>query len=403
MSFFSEEDEDNISDVVVEENNGPSRMLGWSSVMEEAKELMLLNENAALSHFANYDIANKKICSRGKGKTKYSFRFGSDRNSSFSAKDKIVKSEVHEKLVGLEDIEPGAKRDSMSELLEGLQKENKKLPDSQQVVFDFSAGGNRHIEHPVAEILQNLIESNGPPKGTAKMNLKTLGKRSKLTAKSNKYTLAYRFLDSGDPPEPLDSSTSSDEEDAKFQLQVFDENLLNIGNQEVNEQTMAHRFQEALDAAAIGDQGMLLAKCKQTGLGYHASLQQVMQTEKERQMEFLKQSHAGIHGDKATCIDVEILSRYFDAKLIVCECSLCCKNIMACSHNIILLFAKPSGFFVSKVLNMCSSSVSVELPMCRETPKKLGRECSKTIIFSSRICNNVELEVGSSVRIYPPW
>lgn len=39
----------------------------------------------------------------------------------------------------------------------------------------------------------------------------------------------------------------------------------------------------------------------------------------------------------------------------------------------------------------------------KDSPKYHKEGTLRTVIFSSRICGSVELEVGDFVRIHPPW
>ncbi|KAF5177368.1 Mitogen-activated protein kinase [Thalictrum thalictroides] len=348
----------------------------WSSVFEETKELMHLpgNGSSSKSHSANYEAQKIWKGSRSKLKPKFSFGLHFDREACLpsTSMDASEKSTiVHQELEGLEELQHRNKEHSMTELLESLQKENKTCSEPQHIPFELSSDGHRRIEHPIQDRLEGLLEYHGPQIGPPRMNHKTKGKRSKLTFKRNR-PLACIALDEGDPAEPMDSTTSSDEEAAKPQLQDDDDECqLKLKASEVNGQTMADRFLEALNAAAVNDDGMLFATHKQIGIGYYGRLQQVMQTEKERHMKFLNQSQAGVGRDEVRCIDVKILSRYLDAKLTVCQCSL--------------------------PINVKSSKFA----QSPEKPVDSGEK--RTIIFSSMICNNVELEVGNFVRIHPPW
>ncbi|PIA61531.1 hypothetical protein AQUCO_00300809v1 [Aquilegia coerulea] len=300
----------------------------WSSVLEETKELMRLpgKSSSFISHSANYEAQKSFKGSRSKSKPKFSFGLHFDREASLPSTSMDTNEKpniVHQELEGLEELDHGTKEHSMTELLESLQKENKTCSDSHHVPFELSSDAQRHIEHPIQDRLEGLLEYHGPQIGPPRMflqNHKTNGKISKLTFKRNRPPVASIALDEGDPAEPMESPTSSDEEAAKPQLQVDDECQLKAS--EVNGQTMADRFLEALNAAAVNDDGMPFATRKQTGIGYYGRLQQVMQTEKERHMKFLNQSQAGLGRDDVRCIDVKILSKYLDAKLTVCQCSV---------------------------------------------------------------------------------
>lgn len=166
--------------------------------------------------------------------------------------------------------------------------------------------------------------------------------------------------------EPMGSGSSSDNE-ASYQnpKPAFPE---------VKRQTIVDRFQEALGTTSR-DEAAFVAVPRSFGVGLFGKLQQVMQSEKETDLDFLelqtKASPNNVSSDEPTCLNVKILSRYLDAKLIVCH---------------------------------VSSSKDIEDPQWLQSNQKMGnggRE--RTIIFNPRVCCDVDLEVGSSIRIHPPW
>lgn len=87
---------------------------------------------------------------------------------------------------------------------------------------------------------------------------------------------------------------------------------------------------------------------------------------------FFFNSSITLFSDEASCIDVKILSRFFEAKLTVCNCSL--------------------------VENEESSQQGESYQILKECRRRLN-----TVIFSSRACGDVELEVANLIRIHPPW
>lgn len=136
-------------------------------------------------------------------------------------------------------------------------------------------------------------------------------------------------------------------------------------------QTMADRFHDALGSSSVIAENIGALNSLRTGI--FEKLQQVMQKEKERDIDFSKKLQAGAKPDgEFGCVDVNIISRYLDGKLIVCHCSF-----SKYTENS-LLQAEGIGFDGSK-----------------------GGQ--RTIIFSPRVCDNVDLEVGSLIRIHPPW
>ncbi|XP_058781692.1 uncharacterized protein LOC131655913 isoform X2 [Vicia villosa] len=167
-------------------------------------------------------------------------------------------------------------------------------------------------------------------------------------------------------PEPVDSGSSSDNE----LVQESDQHM-KITFPGKKMQTMTDRFHNALGSSSVIAENVGVLNPLRTGI--FEKLQQVMQKEKERDMDFSKKLHAGARPDSEFgCVDVNIISRYLDGKLIVCHCS-----VSKCPEKFPLQ-AEGTGFGGSK-----------------------GGQ--RTIIFSPRVCDSVDLEVGSLIRIHPPW
>lgn len=99
-------------------------------------------------------------------------------------------------------------------------------------------------------------------------------------------------------------------------------------------------------------------------------MQRVIQIEKERELAQLKISSAGTL-DERLYIYVRILSRSMEAKLTVCTCT-------------------SIGDGEDSLLN------SLQMKM-------RNAERTLTIIFNSKMCSNVNLEVGNVIRLHPPW
>ncbi|XP_060181032.1 uncharacterized protein LOC132610692 isoform X7 [Lycium barbarum] len=138
----------------------------------------------------------------------------------------------------------------------------------------------------------------------------------------------------------------------------------------IPQRSMADQFHLALGAVPTNER-LSIARPKQFGLS--GRLQHVMQCEKDRDTYFLEklQTHDASSGAESF-IDVRILSSSFEAKLSVCFCAL---------HG------------------------DEEGSECLSNPQKRkgtgGRKL--TIIFSSRVCKDVELEIGNVIRIHQPW
>ncbi|KAL9228173.1 hypothetical protein vseg_003781 [Gypsophila vaccaria] len=169
------------------------------------------------------------------------------------------------------------------------------------------------------------------------------------------------FVSDEDADEFMSSGSSTDTE-------VTSQNLKPVVT-ESGRKTMADKFQEAFGSAPVLNRNSPLTGQKLLSTGLFGRLQHVMQCQKEQDAEFLKNQHIEVWPkDEAKCIDVKILSRSFDAKLTVCLCSL---------------------------LENEESSV--------QNPHQESFQKTWTIIFNSRVCGDVDLEVGNLIRVHPPW
>ncbi|RZB70488.1 hypothetical protein D0Y65_035455 [Glycine soja] len=174
-------------------------------------------------------------------------------------------------------------------------------------------------------------------------------------------------IDSEDSPESVDSESSSDKE-------VSDQHM-KITFPGKKMQTIAERFEEALGTSSVITEGTHVGAPNSLRPGIFGKLQHMILKEKETDMEFWKKLQPEARPDgELGCIDVKIISRYRDGKLTVCHCS----------------FGKYTENFLLQ-----DNSKGMRFG---------GSESSQsTIIFSPRVCNNVDLEVGSLIRIHPPW
>ncbi|XP_014523697.1 uncharacterized protein LOC106779986 isoform X2 [Vigna radiata var. radiata] len=140
-------------------------------------------------------------------------------------------------------------------------------------------------------------------------------------------------------------------------------------------QTMTERFLEALGTSSVITEETHVGAHNSLSDGLSGRLQQMMLKEKETDMDFWKKLKAGARPDSQLgCFDVKIISRYHDGKLTVCHCSF-----GKCRENFLL-----QDNYEGMEFGGSKSSHS-------------------TIIFSPRVCNNVDLVVGNVIRIHPPW
>ncbi|XP_054802074.1 uncharacterized protein LOC129305896 isoform X2 [Prosopis cineraria] len=276
--------------------------------------------------------------------------------ASISNCDETVPFKIHGLPQATETVSPGISACSIESFLED-DDEVGNISETQHTEQECPAHGlNLHSMADLVDNLQDKAYSNLPhycQKRGKKVKHFPIRSRSLLQDRSN----------GGDSPEPMDSGSSSGNE-------VSDQNT-KIAFPEKKMQTMADRFQQALGASRVTDEGTCVAALKSFGAGIFGNLQRVMQREKERDADFLKRSQAGAsqHGVLGG-VDVKIISRYLDGKLIVC----CC------------LFCKYTEEFL--------------LPGNSERMMCEGHE--GTVIFNPRV-SDVDLEVGNMIRIHPPW
>ncbi|KAB1203065.1 hypothetical protein CJ030_MR8G005547 [Morella rubra] len=251
---------------------------------------------------------------------------------------------------------------SISDVLGDCQRENDN--QSEAMHAEVGALGQGCIEHSMAVLLDGLKDRATLQQGVSKMYSRTRGTQKQIVAKRSISVLGDRTVYNEDSPESMGSGSSSDDKakDQKLKVTIL----------EMKRQTMTDRFQEAFGATFLNEEGALVSLPKSSGIGLFGKLQQLMQSEKERDMDFLKNLDSGASiSDEGSCILVKILAKYLDAKLTVCQCSFG-KNIESLTQ---------------------SGSPQVMLN---------GGE-NRTIIFNPRISSDVDLEVGNFIRIHPPW
>lgn len=348
------------------ENENDDEACAWSAILEEADELVCLHKKTYSSSFISDISEARKIRKGGRGRAKLKFSIRSQSHKeelpwSSAVKDRNEKSldVATEVPAGLDQI---TVENSMADLLGNLQEEVDEFPTK-------LVSHEQRVAMPsVAELLEDLQEKNVPSKGASNLllqNIKAKERKTHFAGKRMMSSLGSRILDNEDPPEFLGGGMSSEDEDKAH-------NNLSFATQKIKGQTMTDLFQEAFSKST--EEEPLLPIIKQSRSGFHGRLQQVLQIEKDRNLEFLKKSQTECSPyDESRSIDVRILSRFLEAKLTVCLC-LSGENIR--------------GFQCGKGPQNCADD---------------GGTTKQTIIFSSKICDNVELEVGNLVRIHPPW
>ncbi|KAK4774768.1 hypothetical protein SAY86_009703 [Trapa natans] len=221
--------------------------------------------------------------------------------------------------------------------------------------------GHEHPERSMAEFLDDLSERLPTGLPTEYNQFGSKGKQRIQLAMKRSIDVVE---DSEDESESLDSD-SPGEEERNFQI-------LKVPSPEKKRQIIVDHFQDLLDASPWRDKNALVSSFNSSSFGLFGRLQMVIQNEKHRELGFMNNLHKSETLPSGTsCLHVLILSSYLEAKLKVCRCS----------------FEKISGKQPEQ-----NSPESIPL---------WGGE--KTVIFNSRTCSNVDLEVGKVICIYSPW
>ncbi|KAH7578586.1 hypothetical protein JRO89_XS01G0401900 [Xanthoceras sorbifolium] len=370
----------------------------WSAVSKETEALICLNENVfcSSSHSAytktnksckgsimlmcppfmlhkgsqdkNWPVGSPSIAQmiklycgsiKSKSKPKFSFRFqlhkGGLSPTLISKNDNSLPSEVDKVPGKLKTIDQ--EECSIINILEDLH--GNKAEQSESVpteVEDLHWSSKRTM----ADLLDGLQDNSSLLRRNSKMY--TSATKKKVQAVEKRISLlGDRTIDSEDLPEFVDSRSSSDDE-------VNYQNL-KLVVPEMKKQTIADRFQEALGATS-SDAVMLMAVPRPSGIGLFGRLQQIMQSEKSIDEDFLKLQLMVKPNNGPSCINVKILSIYLDAKLTVCR---------------------------------CSSGRDTEDPQWPESFQTMVNRWERTVIFNARVCCDVDLEVGNLIRIHKPW
>ncbi|XP_031407654.1 uncharacterized protein LOC116215953 isoform X2 [Punica granatum] len=361
-------DEEMISDD--EENNVLSKFSLTSSEKKGGEEIHSIftrrevtswlsgNSPHSFTHSVQAQANQSSGGARGKAKPKFSlgcFIQKDEPSSSFTLQDDNVVSRLACELP--ESAEHRESRTVACSAGNNLADSEEEMNPQSSIACPVEVPRHGYTDHSMAELLDGLHERTGLARGINKSSRKR-GQRMQSVGKRSMTTI----LDSEDEPMSMDSDSPGEEES--------DFDNLKIPPPQRKRHTLVDCFQEVLDASPWRDRVALAAN--PSGSGLFERLQQVMRSEKERELEFsnnLEPSGAPLCG--TSCLHVLILSSYLDAKLIVCRCSL--KKIPE----------------------------RLQEPQSPESVSQWRGE--RTVIFSPRIFSNVDLEVGKLICICPPW
>ncbi|KAL8224843.1 hypothetical protein R6Q57_017400 [Mikania cordata] len=314
----------------------PKGVCTWLEENAEADALIAVNDISERAPFHSSSSKLKRSFKvpggQGKAKHKFSIRMQSHSDNLFKVSSHLCES--HTSIKGKE--------------MTGMTKDV--MPAGHSV---------SHIRSTtsMAELLLQVQDEHDLPEGST-MNYKKANVQSKeRDVKTSILSMGHGDID--DDPDCLGSESSEDNEH-HFQIQ---EHVMPGSNQK----TIADQFHEALGAASTNEDGPMYAVPQHTGFGLFRKLQQVMQSEKEKDSVFLNRLQKE---DEASCLVVKILSKTLEAKLTVC---------------------------------LCSSIENDENSTSTDNPLNVINRENMTIIFNSRICSDVELDVGTLIRVHSPW
>ncbi|KAE8660615.1 Soybean protein regulated by cold-2-like protein [Hibiscus syriacus] len=273
---------------------------------------------------------------------------------AFADNENVMSTKAGKVPKRLQDSDHGTLEHSIAEVLEDFSGEEENQLEI--VRADVEALGHGHS---MAELLDDLQDNPSLLRGNFKMQEE---KGYKLLSKEVYVHLVIEPLKVKPSMSPSDESSSNDEADCRN---------LELAFPEIKNHTISDKFQAALGSTFLSAEGTSIPRLGVFSTGLFGKLQQVMQQEKEIDTDFLtKLLNGATFINEPNNMTVKVVSRYLDAKLTVCYCSLV---------NIIEGFPQP------------------------ESPKILENEGQKvTIIFNQRICANADLETGNLICIHPP-
>ncbi|KAG6481983.1 hypothetical protein ZIOFF_058607 [Zingiber officinale] len=350
-------------------------------VMGESKELSSLHKKACSSSFTSRiseprkgyrsrfnQMANTNFLIGGKSKSKAKFSIRSDLHSRKLPSSCSMEKNENPFMATYKSFGEHVNLDynTSENVMVHLKQHQKVVPA--KLAPDKIVGALPSM----AELLEDLAKHGQATEALDVKSLKNARSKEIKTPYSGRTVshLGSRFLDNEDPLEFMGCGTSSEDEE-------WIHNHSSFPRESIKQHTMGDLFQETFNVSAEGSSS--LPKHRSTGSSYYGRVQQVIQIEKERHLELSKQPQTVLSVHNELSIMVQIITRFLEAKLTVCHC----------------LFLET---FEGEAENGHKGQ-------CENDSKKFAERLGnlRTIIFSSKFCSNVELEVGSYIRIHPPW
>ncbi|KAG6383536.1 hypothetical protein SASPL_156708 [Salvia splendens] len=382
ISSVSYSDEEIISDY---EKIGPGTSksvrenlaITWSEASREVEALVRSKENPCSSSSHHDVFVKEKKSTRGgggrrKAKVKFSFPCHSDKpDQSLVVSDSDGGTSSDKILIADEigDVADDEMHNNMADSQLNIHNKH---------ILPFEMPHNHETRgHSMAEILGGFLERSDLQEESSKLvSLSSINflldlqftfsstwiqeiqkrRRKQAVFVRNVLPLGDSIQEDNDLPEALDSDNSFETEDEEGAQSI----------KSVISRTMADQFHEAFRTVSEIDDRLDVSFPRPLWWvcgGMFRRLQQVMQIEKERETDSVKNASAETgFRDEETPISVRILSRSLEAKLILCSCT------------------------------------------CVGDGKTFSREARTiTIIFNPRMSDSVDLEVSNLIHIRPPW
>ncbi|CAL9213502.1 unnamed protein product [Arabidopsis halleri] len=329
----------------------------WSAISKETKSLIHFNGivSVASSHLSGFRAKRSSKVVKDHVRPKFSFNSHTHGEASSKISDMA------------EIFEPDSEDQAIEEdpIVECPNSFDERSENRQGV----SVAESREVLHGCTEdAIPKLLEI--PPdkirliKRSSKLYSRHEAKSRKFAHKGNSSN--FQDSDTDDElPGPMDSGSSSDDEPS------YRSSVPNISNQK--KQFVGDRFDEAIKASSLSKEGLLFGSPKLSGgSSLYGKLQQIMKQEKETEMEITRKLQTGIgEADSSGYVDVKIMSRHLEGKLVVCKCS---------------------------VIDLSGDSL-----LLKNTQALGAKETETTIIFSPKVCADVDIEIGNFIRVYAPW
>ncbi|KAL9304828.1 hypothetical protein AtEden1_Chr1g0002231 [Arabidopsis thaliana] len=320
----------------------------WSAISKETKSLIHLNgvASVASSHLSGFRAKKSSNGLKDHGRPKFSFNSHTHGETSSKISDmaEIFEPDVEDQAIEEDPIiECPNSFDERSENRQGVS-----VAESREVLHECTKDAVPKLQEiPLDKI--RLI------KRSSELDSRHEAKSRKFTHKGNSSN--FQDSDTDDElPGPMDSGSSSDDEPS------YQSSVPNISNQK--KQFVGDRFDEAIKASSLSKEGLLLGSPKLSGgSSLYGKLQQIMKQEKETEMEIMRKLQSGI-GEA-------VMSRHLEGKLVVCKCS---------------------------VIDLSGDSL-----LLKNTQALAAKETETTIIFSPKVCADVDIEIGNFIRVYAPW